>query len=236
MAKLIPRRRGTWVEVVPDMGESFRLPCEALPAEVAEGAVLGDGAWARIARLAAYHGLYDYALKALARREHFERELYRKLELRERDRSLVAQALSACRERGYLDDARAAEAALRRQLAYGRMGRARLKDELIRRGCPIELARQAIEAQAGGIDEAAEIAALLNARRQHFARMLTRMAHRLLSRESNPARRRALLSRQLGATVIAFLAQRGFMGDEARERAREFVAGLIGEIGEDDVG
>ena len=227
--KLIPRRRETWVEIIPDDGLPLRLPRERLPAGIAPGSAVSEADWATLTREAAYYGLLDSALRILAHREHFEAELRRKLSARERDSRLVEQVMAHCRASAYLDDARAAELIAGQLVSRGGIGRPRLKAELYRRGCPPELIGPALEHHAGGIDEREEAAQLLAARRRQFASRLAQYERRLRLKQPDARRRAFELKRLLSAAVWSYLAAQGLMSEEAREEAGAFVAGLLEE-------
>lgn len=77
---------------------------------------------------------YDQAVKLLARRAHFRRELEVKLRRRSHEDDAVEDALDRLEEQGYLDDAEASRAWLRPRLERGGWGRARLLAELTSRG------------------------------------------------------------------------------------------------------
>ncbi len=89
---------------------------------------------------------YDQAVKLLARRTHFRREIADKLARRGYPAGEVAETLDRLAARRYLDDAQAA-----RQFVAGRLGRgggygrARLASELAARGVTGELAREVLD-------------------------------------------------------------------------------------------
>jgi len=225
--KLIPRRRNTWVEVVPDAGASVKLPREMLPAGVHGGAQLDLQSWQQLCDLADYHGLLDRALRLLGRREHFERELERKLRNRTADRDLVARVLAECRRLAYLDDERAAAYAAQLLLARGGIGLARLRQELLKRGCPPALARQVIAEQGAEFDERAEISRLLGTRESSLAARAERLRTQLAAKGHSGARLELEVQRRLAATVQNYLAGRGFSGEQARRAAAELLSRIL---------
>jgi len=226
--KLIPRRKNAWVEIVPDAGAGLRLPREALPAYVQTDQTVDAADWAQLVELAAYHGLLDKALRILGRREHFHAELKRKLYQRTPDRELVTRILAECRRRDYLNDERAAEFTVQQLLNRGGVGRTRLRQELMKRGCPPELAREAVLKHAADLDETEELKRLLNSRRRSFAARIERLRAKLNKQGVTPARQTAELKRNIGLSMRNFLAGRGFTGEAARHAVDEFIGELIG--------
>ncbi|HSL84320.1 MAG TPA: RecX family transcriptional regulator, partial [Thermoanaerobaculia bacterium] len=77
---------------------------------------------------------YDQAVKLLARRTHFRREIEAKLGERGYPPAEVEEALARLSERRYLDDAEAARQFVAGKLGRGAFGRARLLAELDARG------------------------------------------------------------------------------------------------------
>jgi regulatory protein len=77
---------------------------------------------------------YDQAVKLLARRTHFRRELAGKLAARGYPADEIDEALDRLAARRYLDDAEAARQFVGGRLARGAYGRARLQAELAARG------------------------------------------------------------------------------------------------------
>lgn len=88
---------------------------------------------------------YDRAVKLLARRTHFRRELAEKLARRGYAADEVDEALDRLAERRYLDDGEAARQFVRGRLARGGYGRARLRAELGARGVEGEVAREVLD-------------------------------------------------------------------------------------------
>lgn len=227
VAKLNVRRNRTWVQVVPDAGDAFTLPLHHAPGWLCAGAAVESGAWEELRNMAAYYTLLDKALSLLSRSEHFEAGLKRKLYSRERDPALIELVINECRRLGYIDDARAAGLCAGRLVARGGVGRARIKAELFRQGCPRELIDDALSEHAGQIDKAAEAAQLLDQRRQHFTSKLATLKRKLCQQQPDARRRSFELKRQLGAAVNNYLAAQGFSGEEARSAAQRYVLELL---------
>lgn len=77
---------------------------------------------------------YDRAVKLLARRTHFRREIAEKLASRGYPRDDIDEALDRLASRRYLDDAEASRQFVAGRLGRGGYGRARLQAELAARG------------------------------------------------------------------------------------------------------
>ncbi len=140
------------------------------------------------------------ALAILARRDHTEAELIRKLGQKGFDQVTCAAAVARCRELGYLDDDRTARmmvAVLRRR----GMGVHRIRSELRSKGVP----QPTIESLTAPEDEPA--------RALETARAAIERKRPTFERESDPAKRRAKIYR--------FLLSRGFSTDIARRLAEE---------------
>lgn len=225
--KLLARRNQAWIQIVPDSGDPASLPYEQVPPGLSEGARLSADEWAEITQRSRYYVLLNKALSLLARREHFEAELKRKLWQRERDAALVERVLAECRRLGYIDDLRAANILAAQLVARGGMGRLRIKAELIRHGCPREMLDAALQEHALQIDEALETRNLLEQRRRHFTAKREAL-QRKLSKLEDVRRREHELRRQLGAAVYNYLAAQGLTGDDARGVGRRFVQELLG--------
>ena len=88
---------------------------------------------------------YDKAVRLLAARPHFRRELAQKLAARGLPAGEVEAALDRLTSEGYLDDRAAAESLIRSRLSRGAEGRLRLAAELARRGAPSEIAAAALD-------------------------------------------------------------------------------------------
>lgn len=227
VTKLIPRRRNAWVEIVPDAGPSIKLPRQALPAAVSHGSRLDAGQWQELTVLAQHHALLDRALRILGRREHFERELARKLQRISPDRELAGDVLAQCRRLGYLDDERAAVYITEQLIARGGIGRLRLRQELLRRGCPPPLARRMVAEHGSALDERTEVARLLRGREKSTAARAGRLRARLESKGLSGERLEYELHRQLEALVQNYLAGRGFSREHARQGAAELIDRIL---------
>lgn len=140
------------------------------------------------------------ALAILARRDHTEAELVRKLGRKGFDPSACEAAVARCREMGYLDDARTVRmmtASLRRR----GLGIHRIRSELRSKGVK-QTTIEDLTAADDDPDRALEAArAALERKRPAF------------ERESDPAKRRAKIYR--------FLLSRGFPADIARRLAEK---------------
>jgi len=250
---IIPRRGGTWVEVLASGAEPLRLPLEAQPAWLRVGAQIEAAQWRELTRESEAALLMARALRLLERREHFESELRRKLFKPGQDERLTQRVLARCRELGYLDDARALRMALELFAARGGIGPLRLRQLLFERGCPAPLVERAVVEFSAHFDEGAEARALLDKKRRHFALRLAQLRRRLEARRLKaqaltagseesadleteadarklpaPARQDALLLRQqLAASVLAFLSLRGLSGEAGRRQARQLVEELL---------
>jgi regulatory protein len=88
---------------------------------------------------------YDQAVKLLARRTHFRREIADKLARRGYGREEIDQALARLESRRYLDDAEAARQYVAGRLGRGGYGRARLAAELAARGVGREVAAPVLD-------------------------------------------------------------------------------------------
>jgi regulatory protein len=103
-----------------------------------------------------------FALKALARRDHSEAELRRKIADRGISAGIIDDLVDRLKESGYLDDRRFAlrwaESAVRNGKGYG----VRLRFELSRRGIPDDVASEISERIRAEYDEAEAIRALVD--------------------------------------------------------------------------
>lgn len=88
---------------------------------------------------------YDRAVKLLARRTHFRREIAEKLTSRGYPRDEVDQALERLAARRYLDDAEASRQFVAGRLGRGGYGRARLQAELAARGVERPVADEVLD-------------------------------------------------------------------------------------------
>lgn len=94
-------------------------------------------------RLAAT-ALFDYAVKALARRSLTAAELRKRLEARAARPEDVNQVLARLGQLGYLDDARLAESYARFRRDYEGLGRLRVLRDLERRGVDRKVAEKTV--------------------------------------------------------------------------------------------
>lgn len=228
----LERRKGTWVELFAG-GESIRLPVE-MTGGLTRGTELDDERWAELRRESEYHLLFDKALRLLGMREHFAVELRRKLSLRTLDRPLIGRVLEACRHRGYLDDARAADYVTTQALLRGGIGRLRLRATLKERGCPDDLLEQSLARFAAECDETEAVRELLETRRASFAQKRDRMREKLEYREGiGPRKLRMVLKVKLGALISGYLYARGFSGDEVNRAGRKLLDELMEEVAND---
>jgi len=225
--KLIPRRRNTWIEVVPEEGASLKLPREVLPAGIYGGSRLDGERWQELCELAEYHGLLDRALRLLGRREHFARELERKLRRYSPDRELVARVLAECRRLQYLDDERAAVYVTQQLLNRGGIGLPRLRQELLRRGCGPPLARRVTAEQAAAFDEQAGISRLLSMRERTVRARAERLRVQLAAKGHAGPRLEYELRHRLAVALQNYLAGRGFSGENTRHAVAELLGRLL---------
>lgn len=107
----------------------------------------------RAVRRLAGEALYEYALRALARRSHTLSELRAKLARRCNSDEDVEEAITRLRSHGYLDDGRVAEShsAFRRDNAL--VGQKRVLIELRRRGIDESLAQRVVAEAYAKSDE-----------------------------------------------------------------------------------
>lgn len=228
--KLIPRRYGQWMDLVPVDGEPVRLPLHVVPPGTRKDTEFDTPAWEELQRLAEYHALYDRALRILGRREHFTRELQSKLFLRSRNGALIRQVLADLTTKTYLDDHRAAQYVAEFITQRGAVGPRLLKSELQRRGCPPELLEELVVKHAAEAAEEDTLGKLLASRRSSFARKCANLRTKLEAKLGAGARAVASqLRAQLGGSVLAWLAARGFSDEEARTKARALVEELLGD-------
>jgi SOS response regulatory protein OraA/RecX len=218
------------MEIQPDAGEPIQLPAEALPAVVTTGAHLTDGDWRKLKADADYYVVRDRGLKLLGRQEHFAAALRRKLERYTPDGALIERLLHEFREAGFLDNDRAANSLVERLLNRGGMGRMRLEQELIKRGCPVSLAREVVAARLEPVDESDEARQLLEKKLSSYTAKAQRDYGKLLKKARSESQARYELKQKLGASMYSFLAQRGFKGDISGSLAREYADIVIVEV------
>lgn len=111
----------------------------------------------------------DCAIRALARRDHSEEELRRKLREKEYAAEIIGEVVAKLTRLGYLDDRRFArswaESAIRNGRGYG----PRLRLELNRRGVSAEIQQEVLEELGETYDESETLAALLARKFPGFA-------------------------------------------------------------------
>jgi len=138
-------------------------------------------------------------LRLLATREHSRLELKRKLRRHEVEPGELARVLDALQTKGFIDDKRVVESVLHRRA--GKLGEARIRQELQVKGLPVEAIRDAVAGLQGS-----ELARARVVWHKKFAATQLRDA-------SDPARVPDAADR---ARQIRYLAARGFAGDTIR--------------------
>ena len=98
-------------------------------------------------------GLWEYALRVLARRSHSIGELKRKLSLRANSAATVNATVAKLREYGLADDAKFAETFAGSRLQNRGFGRSRVLQELLARRVAKPIANEVIEKTFAGTDE-----------------------------------------------------------------------------------
>jgi SOS response regulatory protein OraA/RecX len=155
-------------------------------------------------------------------------ELRRKLALSSFDRPLISRVLDSCKERGYLDDQRAAEQLTSQVVQRGGIGKLKFRAQLKERGCPDNLVGSCLERFAEEVDEGAMARELLVNRRQYFEHKRDRARQKLEERtDIDPRKLRMILRAKLGALVGNYLYARGFSGEEANRAGRRLVDELM---------
>jgi regulatory protein len=109
---------------------------------------------------------YPKALDLLAARPHFRRQLQDKLAKRGFPEEEIEAALDRLEAEGYLKDARTARDFLAHRRERVAEGPARLRMELLKRGCPPEVAEEAL----AGLPEEDDLEAAQEAARRWRAR------------------------------------------------------------------
>ncbi|MBL8111789.1 MAG: regulatory protein RecX [Acidobacteria bacterium] len=140
----------------------------------------------------------DAALGLLSRRSHTEAELRRKLRLRAFEPPAIDEAISFLREKGFVDDAAAAEAVVRSKSR--RSGRTVIRQTLTARGVSKENAERAMETLSPEVE------------RKALADALSKKDRSLAS---------GLTSRERSKKLFDHLARRGFPPDAIREALHE---------------
>lgn len=220
------RRSEKWMEVVPNEGEPILLPAGTVPHWWEAGFEVPLEEWQRTERMSRFHLMYDRACRLLARREHFARELERKLAQRSREMDLVDEVIRLCRERGFLDDERAAQTITEQLMARGSIGAPKLQQELLRRGCDRQLAQRMVSEHCSGVDSFSAAMELLEGKRRTYEGKLDQYRRRI--GDSADRRIEMEIRGKLSASMMGFLAGRGFGDSEARQAVREFCSRLMG--------
>lgn len=96
------------------------------------------------------------ALRLLSQREHSRQELERKLAEHETEPGQLAQALNELQERGFISEARVIESVVHRRA--GKLGTARVRQELAAKGLSGEAVAQALDQlRSTELDRAREV-------------------------------------------------------------------------------
>ena len=102
-------------------------------------------------------GLYDYAIKALARHMRTEAELRRLMRMRvepgDRGDAIIAATIARLKENGYLDDAAYAEIYARLRQQNEKLGRRRVSQSLTQKGVSRQIVTDAVEARYADTNE-----------------------------------------------------------------------------------
>jgi regulatory protein len=98
-------------------------------------------------------GLWNYALRALARRPHSFAELRSKLNLRTADRSIVPPVMEKLREYGFADDQKFSQTFATARLQNDGFGRSRVLRDLRAKRVPGDVAAQAVAQTFEGTSE-----------------------------------------------------------------------------------
>ena len=228
IAKLIPRRNHSWLEVTTSCGKSIKLPLGDIPHTIQPGAQVESGVWQELFAKSEYALLYDKAVRALGRREQFSRELSRKLSQKSQDSELIDRVIAACAERGYLNEKRAAEQLVYKLADRGGVGIQRVKSELFRCGCPAELMPWALGLAEDLIDETSTLDSLLESRRKALQTKLARLRSKTTD-DLTPAQAKRQISQKLSMSVMTFLLGRGFKSGLCRDKVRKLVEELLGD-------
>lgn len=104
-------------------------------------------------------GLYDYAVKSLARQMRTESDLCRLMQSRvepgERGDAVIAAVVAQLKERRYLDDQSFAETYARLRQQNEKLGKRRVQQDLKQKGVGTELIAETLEARYGQTNEEA---------------------------------------------------------------------------------
>lgn len=148
---------------------------------------------------------YDQAVRLLARRDHAEAELIRKLRQRDYDPREIDEAVEQLREDRYLDDHRTAALWAEQERRRAGQGREKALARMVQHGLPADIARVALDEVWDGDDD----------------RNMAREAATRIVRSLSASKRAGSDGR---ARVIRRLLSRGFSADVAREAADRALA------------
>jgi len=102
-------------------------------------------------------GLYDYAIKALARHMRTEAELRRLMRQRvepgDRGDAIIEATIARLKENGYLDDAAYAEIYARLRQQNEKLGQRRVSQNLAQKGVSRQIVTEAVEARYADTNE-----------------------------------------------------------------------------------
>ncbi len=144
-------------------------------------------------------------MRLLATREHSRLELERKLQRHETAPGELARVLDALQTKGFIDEKRVVESVLHRRA--GKLGVARIRQELQDKGLPVEVIRDAVAGLQGS-----ELARARVVWTKKFAATQASQATQMPD-ASGDARAPDAANR---ARQIRYLAARGFAGDTIR--------------------
>jgi len=228
IAKLVPRRNHSWVEITTTCAKSIKLPLDEVPHTIQPGVQVEHDIWQKLSEKSEYALLYDIAVRALGRREQFARELTRKLMQKSQNTELIEQVIAACVGRGYLDEKRAAEQLVYKLADRGGVGIQRVKSELFRCGCPDELMPWVMDLAEDLIDETSVLDNLLKSRSKAFQTKLERLKRKEHD-GLTPAQANRQIRQKLAAAMMTFLMGRGFKSALCRDKVRGLVDELLGD-------
>ena len=102
-------------------------------------------------------GLYDYAIKALARHMRTEAELRRLMRMRvepgDRGEAVIATTITRLKENGYIDDAAYAEIYARLRQQNEKLGQRRVSQSLTQKGVSRQIVTDAVQARYADTNE-----------------------------------------------------------------------------------
>jgi len=191
-------RRPEYRLVEVDRGRFASLPADALAGlDLVIGREIDALVLERLQELADIEAAHRAGLRALARRAHAHHDLRRRLLQKQHPPHAVDEALTRLEAAGLLDDARFAVDYAAAKARRGR-GPARLIGDLLAQGVERRVAETAVRTSlaAEGVDPAEAVRALAEKRALQLAGLPPVVRKRRL---------------------VAFLARRGFVGQEIRE-------------------